>query len=115
MRGNRAFVGIVGTAQKSLPKAIKNRAQKDTLPPRRAAWYHGAVKNKRAVKAPGKDGCMTDNVLFCAAVEKATRADILSARMFALCFDTDDRGERTVRLRYLRDRAVNICTTQKMP
>ena len=48
---------------------------------------------------------MTDNVLFCAAVEKATRADILSARMFALCFDTDDRGERTVRLRYLRDRA----------
>ena len=48
---------------------------------------------------------MTDNVLFCAAVEKATRADILSARLFALCFDTDDRGERTVRLRYLRDRA----------
>ena len=59
--------------------------------------------------------CMTDNVLFCAAVEKATRADILSPRLFALCFDTDDRGERTVRLRYLRDRAVNICTTQKMP
>ena len=48
---------------------------------------------------------MTDNVLFCAAVEKATRADILSPRLFALCFDTDDRGERTVRLRYLRDRA----------
>ena len=80
-RGNRAFVafvaivGIVATVgfvgmrgtvisleslvswaqrKKSLPKAIKNRAQKDTLPPRRAAWYHGAVKKQTGRQGPRK-------------------------------------------------------------
>ena len=48
---------------------------------------------------------MTDNVLFCAAMEKTGPADILSARLFALCFDTPDPGERSVRLQFLHDRA----------
>ena len=48
---------------------------------------------------------MKDNARFCAVVDKATRADILSPRMFAMCFATDDPGQRSVRLQYLRERA----------